>query len=81
MSDFIASVKAGDTRHYAHLEEAMKEKELLWEGVGRKVVESLKEFVSSDPRMLAPNGTWREEYEDFEEQDYDWAMFVGAKGT
>lgn len=80
MGDFISTVKRGDTTGYIHLEEAMREKDALWDGVGHKAISSIRTLVSNHPDMLS-KGAWKESYAVLEERDYDWAMFIGAKGT
>jgi mannose-6-phosphate isomerase-like protein (cupin superfamily) len=80
LGHFISKVKSGDKDLYMHLEEGMREKKLFQELVGDRIKEHLLDAVKKHA-VLKSEGIWKSKWEVLGQDSYDWAMFLGAKGS
>ncbi len=80
LKEIVSLARNGTTTSYLHLEEGMQEKRYLQEKIGDKVIESLLQAIKTNPD-IQKSGLWNPAFEQLEKQDYDWALFLGGKGT
>ena len=79
INNFVEAAESGDADFYLHVEDGMKEKDLLQEKVG-DVILAMKDSLRNHAGFESL-GVWNDEWEILDKGSYDWALFLGAKGT
>jgi len=79
LSEYIARIHGGDTSMYAQMEDSDRFTDQLWKPIGSKVMKHLRSALNTCE--LAQNGQYQQEWMHLSDNYFDWAMFLGGKGT
>mmetsp|Transcript_5629 Transcript_5629/g.6424 ORF Transcript_5629/g.6424 Transcript_5629/m.6424 type:complete len:329 (+) Transcript_5629:305-1291(+) len=79
MHDFISELRKGQTKYYFKLEDDDCDKSQFAE-VGNCVMRSIRNALSNS-EVGGIDGVFKPEWQQIDPKDFDWSLWMGAKGT
>jgi hypothetical protein len=79
LGEYVKRIQAGEKHTYAQMEDNDRFTGKLWNPIGSKVMKYLGAAIESSE--LVTNGHYKREWMELDNDAYDWAMFLGGKGT